>query len=105
MLMQDHSVQSLVVREPVFYVDKNFDVYPNLSTPSPSYCLGNLKAEGAGKVVDTYCKNRSLAQNIRLTVPVSEMVKACGTPDSQRLFKRGDYMSYIHNRYCRQMIS
>lgn len=50
-----------------------------------------------------YAGNRTLAQHTRLTVPISEMARACGNPDSRRLFGKWDYQNMLHNRYCRTL--
>lgn len=100
-LRDDTSTASYVRAEPVFYVDKNFDVYPNITTPAPYWRLGNLKSDGAEAILENYVQSRSTAQRIRLTVPICEMVRRCGDPSSQRLFSKGDFVDLIVNKYCR----
>lgn len=104
-LSADESTVSCVVDEPVFYVDREFDVYPNLSTPSPQWRLGNLKRDGAEKILDCYLNSRSLAQHIRLNTPTRELVVSQGDPTSQRLFMREDYLELMLNRYCRALVN
>lgn len=99
-LVSDQSTKSYVSEAPVFYVDKNFDVYPNVSTPAPFWRLGNLKKDGAEAIVEAYTHSKSFAQRTRLTTPICEIVKACGNPHSRRLFTRGDYVTFMLNRYC-----
>lgn len=99
-LLSDHSTASYVTDKPVFYVDAHFDVYPNLTCPAPFWLLGNLKTDSVEKVLENYAKNRSLAQSVRITVPVCELVKAQGNPASQRLFGKNDYINYLLNTYC-----
>ena len=99
-LLSDHSTASYVTDKPVFYVDAHFDVYPNLTCPAPFWLLGNLKTDGVEKVLENYVQNRSLAQSVRITVPVCELVKAQGNPASQRLFGKNDYINYLLNTYC-----
>ncbi len=101
-LSHDMSTESLAENPPVFYVDGNFDVYPNFSAPAPYWRLGNLKADGAGEITRRYRENLSKAQKARLTVPISEMVKKCGNPDSGRLFTKDDYIIYLLNEYCKR---
>lgn len=100
-LINDHSTASLAEADPVFYIDSRFNVYPNFTAPSPAWLLGNLKADGIEQVLKTYVNDESLAQHVRKTVPVSELVRAGGDPDSRRLFGRGDYIDLLLNRYCR----
>lgn len=104
-LSVDDTTESLVSCEPVFYIDREFDVYPNLSTPSPQWRLGNLKRDGAEKILDCYLNSRSLAQHIRLNTPTRELVLSQGDPTSQRLFMREDYLELMLNRYCRALVN
>ena len=101
-LENDGSVTDLRESSPVFYIDGNFDVYPNISAPEPFWRLGNLKNDGAEKIAENYLENKSAAQNASVTVPVCEMAKKLGNTDSMRLFAEGDYFEYLLNRYCRE---
>lgn len=100
-LCDDSSTADLRSDEPVFYVDSNFDVYPNFSAAEKHWCLGNLKADGVEKVLETYDANGSIAQNVRASIPLAELARANGSPTSERLFGRDDYITYLLNRYCR----
>jgi len=101
-LIYDSSTMSGIVTDsPVFFIDKNLNVYPNYETPSPWWCLGNLKTDGAEKILDTYINNGSIAQHAMLTIPISEMVKKYGNPESMRLFGEWDYKNFILHNYCR----
>ncbi len=100
-LAVDNSTENIVTNKPVFFIDKDFNVYPNYETPSPFWCLGNLKTQGAEVILRNYVNNRSIAQNIKLTVPISKMVIEHGDPESMRLFSKWDYKNYILHKYCR----
>ena len=93
---------SYVESEPVFYVDGSFDVYPNVTAPSPWWRLGNWKRDGAEAVLENYRESRSFAQRARLTVPAGELVRTYGDPESRRLFGRDDYIELMLARYCRE---
>ena len=99
-LIHDRSTASLVSETPVFYVDHQFNVCPNIEPSEQSWRLGNLKTDGIEKVLQNYTESRSLAQHTRLTVPLCEIAKAKGDPNSQRLFYKGDYIEYLLNQYC-----
>ena len=101
-LLTDQSTSSYVNDSPVFYIDKDFYVYPNISTPASHWCLGNLKEHGAATILENYMNSNSIAQHTRLTVPLSEMVKSQGNKDSQRLFNKDDYIIFLLNQYCRK---
>lgn len=100
-LVTDHSTSSYVSDSPVFYIDKDFNVYPNISSPAPHWCLGNLKTEGIKKVLEIYVESNSAAQHIRLTVPLCDIVKAQGDRTSKRLFSKSDYIEFLLNKYCK----
>ncbi len=100
-LAADVSTASYVSETPVLYIDRNFDVYPNISAPAPYWRLGNLKKDGAGVILRNYSESKSTAQDIRLRVPLCDMVKSQGDPESRRMFGRGDYICFLLNRYCR----
>ena len=100
LLSASDETHSYVSDTPVFYVDKDFDVYPNITAPAPHWLLGNLKTDGAEAVLNRYRNSESPAQRARLTVPLGEMVKRCGDPDSRRLFDKSDYIDPIVKRWC-----
>lgn len=100
-LAADGSTEDLGKTLPVLFVDSRFDVYPNFTTPSPHWLLGNLKRDGAGAVLAAYAENKSPAQHARATVPVKELA-AYGDPESQRLFGRGDYIELLLHKYLEE---
>jgi len=102
-LIIDSSTENIVTNKPVFYIDKDFNVYPNYETPSQFWCLGNLKIQGAEEILSNYVNNTSIAQNVKLTVPINKMVIKHGDPESMRLFGKRDYMNYILHKYCRAL--
>jgi len=99
-LEADGTTASLVSEQPVFFVDKDFKVYPNRSAPAPYWCLGDLREDGADKILNRYQNGASPAQQARKDVPLGAMVRACGDPSSRRLFSKDDYIDYILNTYC-----
>lgn len=101
-LIHDPSTADYVSETPVFYIDKEFYVYPNISTPSPAWCLGNLKTDRIETILENYVNSKSVAQHTRRTVPLCNIVQSQGDPESQRLFTKGDYIEYLLNKYCRQ---
>jgi len=100
-LGKDTSTAELAEDKPVFFVDHRMDVYPNITAPAPWWKLGNLVTDGVKAVLQKYSQNESIAQQIRKTIPLGEIVRRMGNPDSIRLFSKGDYTSLILNRYCR----
>lgn len=102
-LVTDSSVSDYVSDSPVFYIDRDFNVYPNITAPAPHWCLGNLKNDGAEKIVENYTGNHSVAQHTRMTVPLCDIVKSQGSSESQRLFTESDYIEFLLNKYCRNV--
>lgn len=99
-LVNDTSTESYIEDSPVFYIDSKFNVYPNISTPAPYWCLGNLNSDNAEKILLNYLQSNSVAQSTRLTVPICQIVKSCGNPHSLRLFDEQDYIIFLLNKYC-----
>ncbi len=101
-LINDNSTASYVSDTPVFYIDKEFNVYPNVTTPEVAWVLGNLKTDKIETVLENYAESKSVAQRTRLTVPLCNIVQSQGDCKSQRLFAKGDYIEYLLNKYCRK---
>ena len=99
-LSRSKNTRSFLTDTPYFDIDHNWDMYPNNGTPTPPWCLGNLKRDGAQAIVERYRNETSPAQAARRSIPLGEMVRACGDPDSRRLFDRGDYEDYILEKFC-----
>lgn len=93
-------MMSYVSDRPVFYVDRELNVYPNVTSPSPQWRLGNLKKHGVNEVLENYTESKSAAQHTRRTVPLCEIVKARGSETSTRLFSKDDYTIFLLNGYC-----
>lgn len=97
----DMSTWNVVEKSPVFYVDKDGDIYPNITAPAPFWKLGNRQQDGVEAILTNYVENATPAQHTSITVPLQELVKEQGNPHSRRLFTKGDYRIYLLNRFCR----
>ena len=102
-MIDDNSVSDIVSDCPVFYVDKDFNVYPNITAPSKLWCLGNLKKIDAETVIENYRGNLCYAAGVFRDVPLSRLVKTCGVKDGMGMFSRYDYIIYLLNKYCRKI--
>ena len=69
---------------------------------SGSQALKALKEEGIETILKNYTESKSVAQAMRLTVPLCDIVASQGDCQSQRLFDKGDYIDYLTNKYCRK---
>lgn len=101
-LIHDKSTASYVSETPVFYIDKAFYIYPNVTSPEPIWRLGNLKTDRIETILQNYTQSKSVAQHTRLTVPLCDIIASQGDCKSQRLFSKGDYIVYMLNKYCRK---
>jgi hypothetical protein len=99
-LSESTEIICTVTDTPTFYVDKDFNVYPNITTPSIYWLLGNLKTDGADVVLHRYVNDETTAQRVRKTIPISELIKAYGNFESERLFSKSDYIDFLVNKYC-----
>lgn len=103
-LIDDDLVLNLTSKTPVFYITSDFDVYPNYTEISEVWYLGNLKNDGIEKILNNYIDNKSSGQQCRNTIPINKMVREYGNPESNKLFDKDDYIIYILNQYCRNLI-
>lgn len=101
-LSEDHSTQNEVSGESVFYIDKDFNVFPNDTAPSEHWRIGNLKKDGAERIVSNYARGASTARRVLANVPFSRIVKKCGNKDGAGLFSKSDYKIYLLNKFCRE---
>ena len=102
-LVDNNNTIDYVSENPVFYVDKEFNVYPNITNTSSYWLLGNLKKDGVENIITNYKGNKSIAQNISITEPICELTKKIGNNKSQRLFGENDYKIYLINKYCERI--
>jgi MoaA/NifB/PqqE/SkfB family radical SAM enzyme len=102
-LIKDKSTKNYVSNDPVFYIDKDFYVYPNISNISSYWLLGNINNDSVEKIAETYNDNKSIAQNISVTKSICEIVEVIGDEKSQRLFSENDYRLYLLNKYCEKI--
>jgi len=98
-LADSQETASLACKTPTFFIDGNWDVYPNHSAPSPAWRLGNLKRDGAADVLANYRNETSAAQHARRHVPLGALVRACGDCNSPRLFAANDFIDYLLEKY------
>ena len=100
---EDTLTGNYVVDTPVLFIDNIYNVYPNISTPTPFWCLGNLKENSAEEILQNYLTGKSVAQTVRREIPLNEIVKSCGDPNSMRLFGKKDYITFLLNQYCERI--
>ena len=89
-------------KSPVFYVDGNLDVYPNVTSTYPWWRIGNLKADGCETILKRYAENDYFAARMMKLCSFSDIVKVYGNKESRKLFELEDYYYYIWNMYMKE---
>lgn len=87
---------------PVFYIDANFNVFPNETSPYTWWKLGNIRTDGVESILQTYQQGSYKAKQVMKNVPIEELIENCGNKNSRRLFTEGDYYMYLVNSFCAQ---
>jgi hypothetical protein len=72
-------------------------VYSNLGEPRPAWRLGNLEADGLDAIMERYERDEVLGLQALFHVPISELARAYGRPNSRLLYERDDLIvRWIH---------
>lgn len=97
-LNNDYKID-LIDSHPVFYIDKDFNVYSNKGTISKVWSLGCLKELTIEQIIENYLNNRCIAFNAYNNIPFKEMVETVSNKNSNKLFTKDDYIIYILDKY------
>ncbi|MBU1094452.1 MAG: radical SAM protein [Firmicutes bacterium] len=98
-LLENKETAKLNNNNPIFYIDNEFNVYPNFSDMSEHWKLGNLNIDSIENIIQVYSENMSPAQYLRNNIPLSELVSISGDSKSNKLFTENDYIDYLVNSY------
>lgn len=98
-IINDDKKHPVIVDDIILYVDGKLDVYPHFVVHKPWWKLGNLNQDSAEVILSRYLNGETIGQKTRKNIPVSEMVKRFGDPDSNRVFNKDDYIEYITEKY------
>lgn len=71
-------------------INADFDVYPNIAEPAKWWRLGNLKTDGADKIIKRYRDETTPGMTANRTVPLCKLAKKYGVPDSTKIYNRDD---------------
>lgn len=91
--------------EPIFYINGNFDVFPNVTTPYAWWKIGNLLKDGYDEILDRYKNGRFFAVQMLHQMSFEKMLVCYGHSESKKLFLQEDYYYYIMNQYLRDKFS
>lgn len=87
---------------PVFYVDSNLNVYPNVTSPYPWWKIGNLMIHDCEIILKRYAENDFFAAREMGAKKFKDILDEYGNKDSDKLFGAGDYFYCMWNKYLRK---
>jgi MoaA/NifB/PqqE/SkfB family radical SAM enzyme len=79
-----------------FLIDPDFNVYPNFGEIAEWWCLGNVKKDGVGKIIDTFIDRNTPGMKMNFEIPVSYFAEKYGTQDNERLWAKVDLIQKWH---------
>lgn len=86
---------------PVFYVDSDFNVYPNMTSTFPWWKIGNMLSDGTDIILKRYVENDYFAARAIKANRFEDVLAAYGNRNSGKLFQPEDYYYYICNLYLK----
>ncbi len=91
-LLRDHTPPIITTHIPAVAVDADYDVYPNIAEPTEWWRLGNLKTDGVDAIMKAYRDGTTPGMIANKTIPVSELARRYGKPDSTKLYDKEDLL-------------
>jgi MoaA/NifB/PqqE/SkfB family radical SAM enzyme len=79
-----------------FMVDSDFNVYPNFGEIAEWWCLGNVKKDGVGTIIDNFIGRNTPGMKMNFEIPVSYFAKKYGKRDNERLWAKVDLVQKWH---------
>ena len=96
-LIQCEEPPNINANFPCVSVNAKYDVYPNIAEPTEWWCLGNLKTDGVNPIIKAYRDEISPGMQVNRMVPICELAKEYGKPNSKKLYHKSDLISrFIH---------
>ena len=92
-LLEEHAPFAAHPETLAFMVTPDLDVYCNLGEPMPWWRLGNLDGDGLDAIMQRYERDEVLGLQAMFHVPVSELARAYGRPNSRLLYERDDLIT------------
>ena len=79
-----------------FMVDADFNVYPNFGEIAEWWCLGNVKEDGVGEIIDKFISRNTPGMKMNFEIPVSYFAEKYGKQDNERLWAKVDLVQKWH---------
>ncbi len=89
-LLRDDNPPHIRANFPCIAIDADYDAYPNIAEPTVWWRLGNLKVDGVDGVIKAYRDGTPPGMAANATIPVSELSRRYGDPDSAKLYDKDD---------------
>lgn len=83
----------------VLNISNTYDVFYNFTHMTEPWRIGNLKTDMQDDLIRRIVNEDTFALNKAGKVVWPDLVNRYGDPDSDRLFRLGDYKTYLFNRY------
>jgi hypothetical protein len=83
-----------------FLVTPSLGVYANVQEPAPWSCLGNLEMEGVERVLTRFEGDETPGLRALYHVPVAELARRYGRPDSELLYSANDLIDLWIRRWA-----
>jgi hypothetical protein len=86
-----------------FFVCGNWDVFTNVGTLEPWYCLGNLKRDSVGSMVARFEDDGALGLRVQFRESPADLAERYGDPTGQKVYSsKADLLSLYGGRYCEE---
>ena len=95
-LLEDNSPLNEESEILAFMVDADFNVYPNFGEIVEWWCLGNVKKDGVGKIMDNFISRNSPGMKMNFEIPVRYFAEKYGKQDNERLWAKVDLVQKWH---------
>jgi hypothetical protein len=79
-----------------FMIDTDFNVYPNFGEVAEWWCLGNVKEDGVGRIIDNFINRNTPGMKMNFEIPVKYFAEKYGKQDSERLWAKVDLVQKWH---------
>lgn len=100
-MLHDNTAPNLQANMHALAVNADFDVFPNTAEPTPWWCLGNLKRDGADKILRAYRDETTPGMQVNRNTPIAELAQQFGNPTGKTLFHRSDLLSkWLHENFA-----
>lgn len=84
------------------YITSDLNVYFNFTNPSPAWRIGNIEQDGIDAIAEKTLNEDILALKLAKTMPIKELVRKYGDPNSDKVFSLDDYKMYLLNNYLNE---